>query len=87
MARELIKVSDQALARSVRKARSSFARVIKQRREDFGMDRAEFSKALGISKSALYKWEAAEQSAAFPMMCRLCIVLDVTPNILFGHDE
>jgi transcriptional regulator with XRE-family HTH domain len=68
--------------------RQEFARRLRQLRIERGFMHARtFSKALGIEENRYTRYERAEVEPTLTLIHRMCEVLEVTPNDLFGFAE
>jgi transcriptional regulator with XRE-family HTH domain len=65
--------------------RREFARRLRQLRIERGfMHARKFSKTLGIEENRYTRYERAEVEPTLTLIHRMCEVLEVTPNDLFG---
>ena len=67
--------------------RSDFGDRLRSCRLRRGLNTPAMARALGVSKSSVTNWETGVSYPTQPMIPRICDLLDVTPNALYGFPD
>ena len=67
--------------------RSAFGDRLRALRLARGMNMPALARALGVSKSSVGNWETGVSAPAHALIPKLCALLEVTPNALYGFEE
>ena len=65
----------------------SLGEILKFRAKELGLTDAEIARRLGVGKRRYNNWAKDEREPDRDMVMKICIVLNLTPNELYGFGE
>lgn len=64
-----------------------FSEQLVKLRKEKGISQEALAEVIGVSRQAISKWETGATQPEMSNIIRLCEILEVSPNVLFGQEE
>ena len=64
-----------------------FSEQLVKLRKEKGISQEALAEVIGVSRQAISKWETGATQPEMSNIIRLCAILEVSPNVLFGQEE
>lgn len=64
-----------------------FSEQLVKLRKEKGISQEALAEVIGVSRQAISKWETGATQPEMSNIIRLCEILEISPNVLFGQEE